>query len=205
MAFDVTSIVKDWINNIIPNHGFALIPNADDDINVTLDSKENTETSHPARLAIRLAGVGTGSEGPVGPTGPAGPTSANGDIGPQGSQGLTGDTGPTGPIGPTGLVDFMTVSLTIGPDVTTPKTFAAAPLNLVPPTCPAGKVVVFCSATIVGGEDDVGLISYGPVQTVPDFVQCNATATNFFPPGVATVPNPVSWSLTVHALCATQL
>jgi hypothetical protein len=42
-----------------------------------------------------------------------------------------------------------------------------------------------------------------PVQLIPPVTQCRITAASFFPPGVATVTNPVDWSVTGRALCAT--
>ena len=61
--FNVTSLVQDWITTPASNFGVEL--QASGSTNLTLDSKENTVTSHPAVLEIVLSG-------PAGPAGPAG-------------------------------------------------------------------------------------------------------------------------------------
>jgi hypothetical protein len=106
---DVTSQVALWLNGAT-NNGFILTANPGSTA-IFFDSKENTNTSHPATLEILLNGpagaVGpTGATGPTGPTnnvaGPTGPTGPTGNAGPLGSQGSTGPTGTTGPVGVTG-------------------------------------------------------------------------------------------------------
>jgi hypothetical protein len=52
VTVDPTNLVKDWQDNIRPNHGIALQANAG--TSVRFDSKENTGTSHEARLEIVL-------------------------------------------------------------------------------------------------------------------------------------------------------
>jgi hypothetical protein len=124
VTVDLTPLVKDWINGIVPNNGLAIVANAVN-TNIRFDSKENGQTSHESRLEIRLKGpIGptgatgatglTGAQGPIGPTGPTGATGATGPPGPEGpagppgpqgvegSQGPEGPTGPQGPPGPTG-------------------------------------------------------------------------------------------------------
>jgi hypothetical protein len=82
-------MVQGWIANPASNFGVSL--SAPGGAVVFLDSKENTSTSHAARLDIVLA-----SSGPQGPVGPAGP---QGIQGPMGSQGSVGPQGPPGPAG----------------------------------------------------------------------------------------------------------
>jgi hypothetical protein len=83
-AVDVTSLVQNWIAGTTPNYGIAITAAATElSTQVYIDSKENTTTSHPARLQINLIG-------PVGATGPAGAT------GPTGAQGATGSAGAAG-------------------------------------------------------------------------------------------------------------
>ncbi len=77
VTFDVTELVKAWADTPSSNFGVAIVPTST--ASVTIDSKENTVTSHPARLDITLAGP----QGPVGPQGEAGP------VGPQGPAGTT--------------------------------------------------------------------------------------------------------------------
>src|SRR5437763_8366226 len=102
---DITNLVKDWLNGIIPHNGIALIPDGSR-INAQFDSKEGGSTSHEPLLEIDLVGSGGGggggSAGPTGPTGPTGPIGATGATGATGSTGSTGTTGATGPTGSTG-------------------------------------------------------------------------------------------------------
>ncbi len=85
--FVVTDLVRSWITTPASNFGVEL--KASGTANLTLDSKENTTTSHPAVLEIVLSG----------PTGPTGATGARGATGPAGPAGPTGPTGKTGPPG----------------------------------------------------------------------------------------------------------
>ena len=81
--------------------------------NITLDSKENTSTSHPMELEVVLEGGGPagppGLQGRLRPAGrdrPAGPRKGSkgsqGPRGPQGDPGTTGAHGPQGVAGPQG-------------------------------------------------------------------------------------------------------
>ncbi len=112
VAVDVTAAVQDWLNGTPANNGLALVAHAAG-TTVQFDSKENTETSHPAELEISLIGPPSptgptgaqgvpGLPGPTGPQGPHGPTGATGATGAQGVQGITGATGATGAAGATG-------------------------------------------------------------------------------------------------------
>jgi hypothetical protein len=85
--FNVTTLVQNWITTPASNFGVEL--QASGSTNITLDSKENTITSHPAVLEVVLSG-------PAGPAGPTGATGAKGATGPAGPQGPTGATGPAG-------------------------------------------------------------------------------------------------------------
>lgn len=117
VAIDVTGLVMDWLDGVLPNHGLALTARSPDALSVGVDSKENAATSHVARLEVTLQGGATGATGPTGATGvagPAGPTGptgvgapgAPGATGPtgEGATGTTGATGPTGPTGPIGTI-----------------------------------------------------------------------------------------------------
>ncbi len=97
LVVDATTAVKTWLGEI-PNNGF-LIAAAGGGVNITLDTKESTTTSHPAQLLITLQAIGT-----AGPTGPAGANGATGPTGTNGTNGVTGPTGAgtTGATGPTG-------------------------------------------------------------------------------------------------------
>jgi hypothetical protein len=85
--FNVTTLVQNWITTPASNFGVEL--QASGTTNLTIDSKENTNTSHPAVLEIDLSG----------PAGPAGPAGATGPQGPAGPKGATGAQGPKGPAG----------------------------------------------------------------------------------------------------------
>lgn len=54
-AVDVTPVVRDWLNGVLPNNGLALVPNGNA-VAAVFDSKENTTTSHFAQLDIVLTG-----------------------------------------------------------------------------------------------------------------------------------------------------
>jgi hypothetical protein len=90
VEFPITSLVQKWVTSPSANFGVELqgVLTA----NVSLDSKENSTTSHPAVLQIVLAG-------PQGVQGLAGPKGATGATGPQGPAGPKGATGPQGPAG----------------------------------------------------------------------------------------------------------
>jgi hypothetical protein len=104
LLVDVTQAVKDWQSGARANNGLAFVVSAGSSIVVSLDSKENTLTSHPMELEVTLAVQGqVGPQGPAGPQGPPGPQGPVGATGAAGATGATGATGPQGPIGPQGL------------------------------------------------------------------------------------------------------
>lgn len=116
IRIDVTPLVKSWVIGSVANNGIAILPDPSSRraMEVYLDSKENTASSHPAQLDITLAGPAgpagpQGIQGPVGPQGVMGPQGAAGApgpagiqglAGPQGSAGVQGVAGPQGPVGP---------------------------------------------------------------------------------------------------------
>jgi hypothetical protein len=102
VTVDVTTLVRDWVDGLVANNGIAILPSAADNIRLTLDSKENTGTSHPMEIEVALFGGPQGPEGPQGAIGPQGATGPQGAQGPQGPQGGTGAQGPQGPQGPAG-------------------------------------------------------------------------------------------------------
>jgi hypothetical protein len=118
LVVDITPIVASWFPNPSANNngiallsvcpsGFACADPSTSNLNVSFDSKENTDTSHDPRLDIILTATGaTGAQGPTGPVGPVGPSGPAGPAGPQGLQGASGAPGPigaTGPAGPQGM------------------------------------------------------------------------------------------------------
>jgi hypothetical protein len=60
VSVDVTPLVKDWLNGVLPNNGVALVANAPG-TSVRFDSKENALTSHQAELEIALSAATLGA------------------------------------------------------------------------------------------------------------------------------------------------
>ncbi len=82
----VTNQVQKWVATPASNFGFEIVPSGS--TNFSINSKENTNTSHQAILQVDL--ISTGPAGPAGPQGPKGATGATGPAGPQGPQGPSG-------------------------------------------------------------------------------------------------------------------
>lgn len=129
VTIDLTPLVKDWLDGVLPNNGLALVANAVN-TNVRFDSKENGQTSHEPELQIFLKGPkGLNWKGTWNAATnylPDDAVSFNGsswiakrantNVGPvegvdwtivaqkgdTGATGATGATGPQGPAGPTG-------------------------------------------------------------------------------------------------------
>jgi len=95
VSFDVTELVRDWMDGTLPNNGFVLSA-ADGSLIVLLESKETASGNH-AELEIV-----TGSLGQQGPQGIAGPQGSAGPQGPFGSPGKAGEPGVQGPQGVAG-------------------------------------------------------------------------------------------------------
>ena len=134
LVINITPIVQAWFPNPTTTgahanyNGIALLAACpggfvcnndppDVDLNISIDSKEDTDTSHDPRLDIILTGGGAaGPTGATGATGPSGPSGAGatgatgatgvagaaGTTGPSGPSGVKGSSGPTGPSGPSG-------------------------------------------------------------------------------------------------------
>lgn len=70
LPIDITELVKQWLGdgagqNAIPNYGFALFPHPVGDdtpqlADISLDSKENSQTSHDGSLSVQLGSGQTG-------------------------------------------------------------------------------------------------------------------------------------------------
>jgi hypothetical protein len=103
VTLDVTSLVQAWVTTPATNFGFALTSTA---ANVLLDSKENDETGHAARLDVTITSMG--AIGPPGAQGIQGPTGATGAPGAQGTPGIQGIPGATGATGATGTIGVVT-------------------------------------------------------------------------------------------------
>lgn len=56
ILIDLTTLVKDWIDGILANNGFALTPTGGS-LNIGFNSKEDTSTSHEPRLEVVLGGL----------------------------------------------------------------------------------------------------------------------------------------------------
>jgi hypothetical protein len=94
VVLNVTPLVKNWLTSPASNFGMEL--QGVSTTNVTLDSKENSSTSHPAVLQIDLSG-------------PAGAPGAPGAPGPKGDAGIQGPPGPKGVQGPPGPAGTLTL------------------------------------------------------------------------------------------------
>jgi Collagen triple helix repeat (20 copies) len=120
VTLDVTALVQSWITTPASNLGIALTSSA---ANLLLDSKENDETGHAAKLDITITSMGAtgatgaagtagtqgiqglqGIQGIQGATGAQGIQGIQGATGTQGLQGLTGTTGAVGATGAAGAV-----------------------------------------------------------------------------------------------------
>jgi Collagen triple helix repeat (20 copies) len=100
----VTQAIKDWQSGARANFGLALMASPQSSIAISVDSKENNQTSHPMEIEVSFEGpLGPqGTQGPQGVQGIQGPQGATGPQGPQGPQGATGAAGPQGPVGISG-------------------------------------------------------------------------------------------------------
>ena len=106
LNFDVTELVRDWLDGTLPNQGLGLVP-VDGKTHAAFANKELGPYRVPAELELVYAGpsqtVTPGQPGPMGPAGPAGKQGVSGVQGPAGPHGPVGDTGPAGPAGEQGL------------------------------------------------------------------------------------------------------
>jgi hypothetical protein len=133
ITVDATAAVQAWLNGTVSNNGF-LIQAALAATSVQFDSKENTNTSHPAILTIDAASSGpAGPTGAQGATGPTGPTGANGSIGATGATGTNGATGTTGATGPTGANGANGAAGATGANGTNGTNGAAGPAGPIGP------------------------------------------------------------------------
>ncbi len=98
MSFDVTELVRDWMDGTQPNYGLALLP-GDPRVIVSFNTRELGFGRAPAELELIYT---TAQQ--AGPPGPAGPAGKQGVPGPQGPAGLNGLAGPPGPVGAAGPV-----------------------------------------------------------------------------------------------------
>ncbi len=93
VTLDVTAIVQADIANgkAVADFNLAARASALGKLDIAVDSKENTTTSHPAVLDITLVDQGpAGAPGAAGPTGPTGPTGPKGATGAPGAAGVNG-------------------------------------------------------------------------------------------------------------------
>jgi len=168
VTVDLTPLVKDWIDGIVPNNGLAIVANAVN-TNIRFDSKENGQTSHEPRLEIRLKGPkGLNWKGAWNsttnyvtddavsfngsswtakqPSNNSAPVEGanwtiiaqKGDTGATGATGLTGPQGPTGPTGSTGATGATGLTGPQGPTGPTGSTGATGATGPPGPEGPAG-------------------------------------------------------------------
>jgi hypothetical protein len=108
VTLDVTALVQGWVTAPGTNFGLALSAAS---ANVLLDSKENDETGHAAKLDITITSMGAtgaqgiqGIQGLLGLIGVTGAQGIQGIVGVQGIQGIQGMVGTTGVTGATGSI-----------------------------------------------------------------------------------------------------
>lgn len=164
---NVTSQVQGWISN--PSTNFGLEITGEGGASVALDTKENTLTSHPARLIITVAGA-PGPAGATGVTGPTGPAGAAGPVGSTGPAGAAGPTGAAGPVGATGA---------------TGSTGAAGPNGVTGPTGPQGPTGATGSAGATGSQGAPGVT--GPIGPMGPAGMTGATG----PAGATGIQGPI--------------
>ncbi len=160
---DVTDLVRNWIDGLVPNNGLAIVPNGD--VRLDFTSKESKRSGAPD-LDIVLTGGGdpgaTGPAGVPGPTGPAGPPGAQGptgaqgtpgSVGPQGPQGLQG---PQGPEGPQGLVGQQGATGPGGAQGAAGQDGSPGVMGPTGPSGPAGPTGTAGNAGLDGANGDSG-------------------------------------------------
>jgi hypothetical protein len=118
LLVDVTSQVNSWLAS--PGSNFGIQIAGTGSTTVSIDSRENTATSHPPLVEVTVVGPSgaagpTGAVGPTGPTGPSGPTGVAGSKGPTGPTGAVGPTGATGASGPPGAQGLAGAAGATGP------------------------------------------------------------------------------------------
>lgn len=147
VLFDLTDLVRDWIENPDSNFGIAIEGVADSSVYVRFDSKDGKRFGQAPVLDIFM--TGDGDDGLPGPQGPVGAPGAQGLRGPQGPQGPQGPIGLQGPVGPEGAPGAEGPEGLIGP------TGPEGPQGLVGPQGPQGQ------AGLIGEVGEQGL--QGPV------------------------------------------
>lgn len=170
ISIPVTSQVQAWLSGA-PNDGF-IVTAASSSTSITIDSKENASTSHPAVLEIDLSGQpgamgAQGPSGPAGPTGATGPAGASGPQGATGAQGVPGLGGPTGAVGPTGAAGATGtagIAGVVGPTGPTGAVGPSGALGAAGPTGAAGAAGPTGPAGATGATGAAGLTgAAGPV------------------------------------------
>lgn len=121
LSFDVTELVRDWVDGSVPNAGLILAPD-DASVSAVFGCKEGLFSGAPVlEIVLVQPSVLKGERGPQGPVGapgrdgssgrdgapgiagPAGTVGPQGPAGTPGRDGEKGEAGPSGPPGPTTL------------------------------------------------------------------------------------------------------
>lgn len=157
VTVDLTPLVRDWLDGMLANNGFALVANAST-TNIRFDSKENGQTSHEPKLEVILkepkglnwTGAWTAATNYA--TGDAVSYNgsswiakqANTNVNPVEGSDWTiiarkGDTGATGPQGPVGATGATGPQGPIGPTGATGVTGSQGPPGPAGPVGPQGS------------------------------------------------------------------
>ncbi len=197
LTIDITQPVRAWLAGGAVNEGLLIEATSGTSSFFSIDSKENTVTSHPPELDVILTDTGnvgppgpTGAQGvtgPVGPAGSAGPTGAQGATGvpgvpgvtgpkgATGAQGATGVAGPMGPAGPTGAA---------GPAGSWAIASFPIPANTSvwwPSACGSGQIAVSgaCGHFEAGADSAIdqhfSVVYSGPDPADPSIWNCTAS------------------------------
>jgi len=180
LAIDVTSAVQAWTTGSgAPLGSFAILSSGG--TSVQIDAKENTLTSHAARLDITIGAAGpagpAGATGATGPTGPVGDTGAAGAAGATGAAGPAGVAGATGPTGPAGANGTNGATGATGPQG---LQGAQGPTGATGPTGPVGPglngpgTAAKCQGGIAGAGFSVPASLVQPGTDAPPQARCEA-------------------------------
>lgn len=102
LSFDVTDLVRDWVDGSIPNAGLILAPE-NSEVYAVLGCKEGVSPNQAIlEIVLSQSSAMQGERGPQGLNGTPGRDGAPGVAGPSGPAGPAGPPGPAGSVGPAG-------------------------------------------------------------------------------------------------------
>lgn len=165
---DITQLVKDWQDGLVPNEGVVLIASPGSPAAGGFDSRESTSTSHAPELDVTLAG-------PRGAVGPVGPQGQQGTAGVPGAQGASGVPGPTGARGTPGIPGAPGAPGIPGPPGAQGGPGVPGPIG---PQGPIGPGPMVCADSRVRSPDFTSSFSFTCPGTAPTTILLGAECTN---------------------------